>query len=228
MDFSQKIYYFDKPLVLTTDAEAYITGNPAAEHYLVLSGATLKNFNQAFQHLDRPGSTGMIIEDFSLEALQEQLYAMYTPIDAAGGLVHNEQNEILMIFRRGKWDLPKGKLDAGESIDECSLREVREETGLEHLALEQKICDTYHVYTQGSENLLKRTAWFKMKGLSADKLKPQKEEDIVEAKWVAESELASYAARSYEAIRDVLGAGGLKWEAEQKVERQSSQASKLP
>src|ERR1700759_1274699 len=113
-------------------------------------------------------------------------------IIAAGGLVLNDNNELLMIFRRGKWDLPKGKLDEGEKIEECAIREVAEETGLEHLTLEEKIYDTYHIDVQNTEEMLKRTAWYKMKGTSADKIKPQKEENILEAIWVKQNELAPY------------------------------------
>ena len=132
-------------------------------------------------------------------------------IVAAGGLVWNEKNELLMIFRQEKWDLPKGKLDAGEDIEQCALREVSEETGLQNPVLGDKICDTYHIYTQKNEQYLKRTAWYKMRGSSIDKLKPQKEENILEARWVAEKDIAPLAAMSYEAVRAVLRMAGVKW-----------------
>ena len=67
-------------------------------------------------------------------------------IIAAGGLVINENDELLMIFRRGKWDLPKGKLDKGESIADCALREVMEETGLQQVKIEKPLGITYHEY----------------------------------------------------------------------------------
>jgi hypothetical protein len=204
MIFAQKIYYNDKPLILTTDREAYINEKHSAELYESFSGATLRSFSQALKYLDKPGIPGAIIEDISEASLLEQLNAMYMPIVAAGGVAYNERSEILMIFRRGKWDLPKGKLDAGEQIEECALREVMEETGLRQLTLGEKICDTYHIYDQKGEEFLKRTAWYKMYGTSADPLKPQKEEGILEAKWVAQGDLAPYAAKSYEAIREVL------------------------
>ena len=205
MNFSQKIYYNDKPLILTTDKEAYINDNPVAEVYEFFSGATLRSFTQALTYMDRPGIKGSIIEDISEASLLEQLHAMYMPIVAAGGIAYNERGEMLLIFRRGKWDLPKGKLDAGEHIEECALREVMEETGLKQLTLGDKICDTYHIYEQKGTDFLKRTAWYKMQGSSADKLKPQKEEGILEARWVNEADLAPFASRSYEAIREVLG-----------------------
>jgi 8-oxo-dGTP pyrophosphatase MutT (NUDIX family) len=211
MNFVQKVYYNDKPLVLTVDSEAYIAEHPAAEHYTFFSGATLRSFSQAIALLDRPGSPGAIIEDASGASLLTQLEAMYRPVPAAGGLTFNEHNDILMIFRRGKWDLPKGKIDAGEKTDECALREVSEETGLQSLELGGKLCDTYHIYMQDGEHLLKHTAWYIMHGTSADKLKPQHAEDILEAKWVAQKDLAPLANKSYEAIKDVLRAADLHW-----------------
>jgi 8-oxo-dGTP pyrophosphatase MutT (NUDIX family) len=211
MNFSQKIYYNDKPLILTTDMEAYMEANPVAEMYQFFSGATLKSFTQALQFMDRPGNTGAIIEDVSEAALQDQLHAMYRPIMAGGGLVYNEDGALLMIYRRGKWDLPKGKLDEGENIAECALREVSEETGLQQLRLGDKLIDSYHIYVQDGEQYLKQTVWYTMYGTSADLLKPQKEENIMEARWVAEKELGTHASRSYEAIREVLKTAGLKW-----------------
>ena len=209
MNFLQKVYFNDKPLILTTDKDAYITDHPQAETYTVYVGATLRSFTQAIQQMERPGIMGAIIEDISEDSLRTQLYAMYHPIDAAGGIAYNENGSILMIFRKGKWDLPKGKLDAGEDIRECALREVKEETGLKTLVLEDKICDTWHIYEQKNEQIIKCTAWYKMKGSSADKLKPQKEENILEARWVGVKEIAPLAAKSYEAIREVLKMAGL-------------------
>jgi 8-oxo-dGTP pyrophosphatase MutT (NUDIX family) len=211
MNFSQKIYYNDKPLILTTDMEAYMEANPVAEMYQFFSGATLKSFTQALQFMDRPGNAGAIIEDFSEQALQDQLHAMYSPIMAGGGLVYNEEGALLMIYRRGKWDLPKGKLDEGENIAACALREVSEETGLQQLRLGDKLSDSYHIYMQDGVQYLKQTVWYTMYGTSADKLKPQKEENIMEARWVHEKELGLLASRTYEAIREVLKTAGLRW-----------------
>ncbi|MCW3121306.1 MAG: hydrolase [Flavipsychrobacter sp.] len=209
MSFTRKIYFNDKPLILTTDKASYIRDNPGAEAYISYSAATRDNYKQAVVEMGESYVKGVIVEDGSEEVLSDTLQRMYRPIDAGGGIAYNEQGAILMIYRRGKWDLPKGKLDAGENIEDCSLREVKEETGLEQLALGEKICDTYHIYTLRSEQMLKRTAWYKMKGTSADKLKPQKEENILEARWVKEEELPPLAAKSYEAIREVLRAAGL-------------------
>jgi ADP-ribose pyrophosphatase YjhB (NUDIX family) len=211
MNFSRKVYFNDRPLILTTDREAYIIENPEAEHYSDFYGATLKSFNQAILQVEKPGIRGAIIEDASEESLLDQLGAMYHSIDAAGGLVYNEKGDVLMIFRKGKWDLPKGKLDDGEEITACAVREVMEETGLQHVSLEDKICDTYHAYEQDNEQLLKCTAWYKMRGTSADKLKPQKEENIIEARWLEIDEIAPFATKSYAAIKEVLAQAGVEW-----------------
>src|SRR6476646_10094607 len=124
MNFVQKIYYNNKPLILTNDSKEYMRGHPLAEGYLSFVGAFPRNFRLAFEHLDKPRTLGAIIEDESQKSLKQELHNLYSPIDAAGGVVINEQDAVLMIYRRGKWDLPKGKCDEGEEIAECALREV--------------------------------------------------------------------------------------------------------
>jgi 8-oxo-dGTP pyrophosphatase MutT (NUDIX family) len=165
----------------------------------------------AFEHLDASRSLGAIVEDISPEALLTELHKLYEPIDAAGGVVEDEAGEILMIHRRGRWDLPKGKRDDGEAMEVCAVREVREETGLHKLELKGKICDTYHIYAQHGQRLLKTTAWYKMGGTNQEPLVPQAEEAITEARWIAPSDLGPIIFKSYEAIREVLVEGGYKW-----------------
>lgn len=211
MDFVQKIYINDKPLILTTNADEYISANPIASGYIRFVGAFPRSFRLAVEHINKRGTLGAIIEDFSERNLVEELEAIYKPIDAGGGVVENEDGDVLMIFRRGKWDLPKGKLDDGETIDECAIREVSEETGLNKLKLGEKICDTYHVYSQKKQSLLKRTAWYKMKGTTKEQPQPQAEENIQEAKWVPQDELAPLVYKSYEAIKEVMRQAGVKW-----------------
>lgn len=212
MFFAQKIYYNNKPLILTNDRLAYIQNHPIAKGYLAFSGPFRRNFRLAFEHLGKITALGAIIEDVSKTALLNELHGLYQPIDAAGGVVMNEEGAVLMIFRRGKWDLPKGKCDDGEEIDTCAIREVSEETGLHQLAIEEKICDTYHVYSQGRESLLKKTAWYRMKGTKDEKLVPQLEENILMATWISEKELPSVVLKTYDAIKEVLHEAGYSWQ----------------
>jgi 8-oxo-dGTP pyrophosphatase MutT (NUDIX family) len=129
-------------------------------------------------------------------------------ITAAGGLVQNSNGEFLLMFRRGFWDLPKGKLDAGESIPDCAVREVREETGLQSLELGPFICTTTHPYfdTWLNKDVVKHTHWFSMLSLANDKLVPQTEEDIEKLVWVTVPELPEYLNNTYPTIRAVFEA----------------------
>ncbi len=211
MPFSQKIYCCDKPLILTHDANEFVGKHPSAAGYLALTGAFARNFRLAFEHLSRPRTTGAVIEDASWEALQDSLYESCDPIEAGGGVVENERGDVLMIYRRGRWDLPKGKRDADESIETCALREVQEETGLTQLDMGEKIGVTYHIYVQGSHRLLKETSWFRMKGQFSETPIPQAEENIQEARWVSLRELGPIVFKSYCAIREVLYQAGVRW-----------------
>jgi ADP-ribose pyrophosphatase YjhB (NUDIX family) len=123
---------------------------------------------------------------------------------AAGGLVENEHGEILLIYRKNHWDLPKGKLDAGETLEECAVREVEEETGLTNVQLGALIDTTLHQFEENGELVTKKTAWYKMKGSSADKLTPQTEEQIEEIRWVKPSALAPYLENTYPNIIHIL------------------------
>ncbi|MBL7682276.1 MAG: NUDIX domain-containing protein [Flavipsychrobacter sp.] len=209
--FTQKIYVNNKPLILTTNARGYVETHSIAGGYMLFTGAFSRNFRLALQHLEKSGTLGAIIEDVSPKSLQEQLYELYQPVDAGGGVVVNEDGAVLMIYRRGKWDLPKGKRDDGEDIAQCAMREVSEETGLTKLKLGEKICDTYHVYSQYGQSLLKCTSWYKMVGTNKDILSPQAEENIEKAEWLAEKDLRFVVYKSYEAIREVLVQAGYKW-----------------
>jgi 8-oxo-dGTP pyrophosphatase MutT (NUDIX family) len=123
---------------------------------------------------------------------------------AGGGLVKNEKDEYLFIFRRGKWDLPKGKLDDMESIEECAVREVVEETGLKAVDLEGHLCDTHHIYLEKGNYVMKESVWFRMNASSMQPLTPQTEEDIHEIVWLDSSHWNTVLNNTYPSIKDVL------------------------
>ena len=129
-------------------------------------------------------------------------------ITAAGGLVQNKEGAFLLIFRRGFWDLPKGKLDVGESIPDCAVREVREETGLQSLELGPFICTTTHPYFDIwlNKDVVKHTHWFSMLSLANDTLVPQTEEDIEKIEWVPREQLPQYFIQTYPTILTVFEA----------------------
>lgn len=129
-------------------------------------------------------------------------------IPAGGGLVENEKGEILFMFRRNKWDLPKGKLDPEETLPECALREVREETGLIQLELMEFLLITNHAYEEHGRLFMKESHWFRMKAASHQALIPQTAEDITELKWFATADFKLVLQNTYPAIIEVLQAGG--------------------
>jgi 8-oxo-dGTP pyrophosphatase MutT (NUDIX family) len=136
--------------------------------------------------------------------LRDKVFKKFKLIRAGGGLVLNGSDAILLIYRRKKWDLPKGKLDKNESIKNCAIREVEEETGLTNVKLNKHLCTTWHIYPEGSKFMLKETDWFQMKVKGQPSLLPQAEEGIEVAKWVTKKELPEYLKNTFPSVRDVL------------------------
>jgi ADP-ribose pyrophosphatase YjhB (NUDIX family) len=133
----------------------------------------------------------------------------FTVLRTGGGLVLNEAGKILLIRRLGKWDLPKGKLDEGETTEAAALREVEEETGVRPLTLERPLLATYHTYEHDGELILKENHWYLLNTPFEGTLKPQTEEDIEECRWVGLGELESYREGMYPAVRAVIRASAL-------------------
>lgn len=125
-------------------------------------------------------------------------------IMAGGGIVSNQKGEILFQFRRGKWDLPKGKLDEGERIEECAVREVEEETGLTNVDLGELIGVTKHYYQENGDDIEKETHWYAMSVTGDQNLVPQIEEDIMELRWVAKEDVDEYLTNTFDNIRDIV------------------------
>jgi ADP-ribose pyrophosphatase YjhB (NUDIX family) len=129
-------------------------------------------------------------------------------IIAAGGLVTNPKGEILWIFRRGFWDLPKGKLDEGETIQTCAVREVQEETGINNIQLHQMLCFTNHIYFDKylKEEVVKRTYWFQMTITDLQEGIAQASEDIEKIEWNSLSKARHCLDNTYPTILEVIEA----------------------
>ncbi len=139
--------------------------------------------------------TGSMWEDF-----QSYFYQM----TAAGGLVRNGNGDYLFIKRFNMWDLPKGKIEARESLEECALREVMEETHLQSVSMLEKLLATYHIYFLKGKWVLKITHWYGMRTDFEGVLKPQLEEGITEVKWMDLKTSHESLATSYRSLHESL------------------------
>ena len=139
------------------------------------------------------------------EALWKLFQEQLVLIEAAGGRVKNTQDEVLFIYRLGKWDLPKGKMEAGETPELTAVREVEEECGITKLKIIDPLPNTYHIYVQDEKMYLKRTFWFNMLYSGTESLIPQKEEAIESAVWVNQSDLSEQLANTYQSLKTIIG-----------------------
>jgi len=139
-------------------------------------------------------------EDFLLDSFK----SMFKLVEAAGGLVKNAKGEYLFIFRKGKWDIPKGKIEKGEAIKVAAIREVEEECGISGLTIIKPMPTTYHTYIIKEKTVLKPTYWFEMSSTDTSVLTPQLEEGITEVRWIAAKDLGMVKENSYESILDVI------------------------
>ncbi|TDE17448.1 NUDIX hydrolase [Dyadobacter psychrotolerans] len=134
--------------------------------------------------------------------VEEKIKGMFKVIKAAGGVVIKD-GKWLFMFRRKKWDLPKGKLDKGENSKEAAVREIREETGVKAV-IHDKICTTWHTYSLNNNRILKRTKWYVLDCKDDSAMAPQAEEQIEKLSWLTQSEGQSILVNSFSSIRYVV------------------------
>lgn len=199
--------YFDKrKIVLTNNVELNFNNQSGLFTYynsLQELSKILEFFQSAVQ------VENVFISGKSIQSMLKDFRTMFRVIKASGGLVQNSKGEYLFIFRYGKWDLPKGKLESGEKIEDAAIREVSEETGISNLILGEHISNTYHTYKQGGSIILKETHWFNMRYNGNELLVPQQAEDISIAKWIPANHLDEILNNTYDTICEVLNTEGI-------------------
>jgi len=196
-----KIFINDKPLILSDNKEEYTE----AESSIFLNSATKEELLfgiDALQNQEKVESLFVCRED--LNSLWEEFKSDFTFIECAGGIVTNQHREVLFIFRKEVWDLPKGKIEAGEDAKDAALREVQEECGLTGLEITGSSGETYHTYSERENNFLKRTRWFNMKYTGADAPTPQASEGISKAAWFSDEEMNKPLENTYSSLKDLL------------------------
>lgn len=190
-----KVFIYDKPILIGYNRENYP-----------------KNFQQLqFHHVDKILSLmqsadieGIIFVNDDIEQTWNKFKNYFQLITAAGGRVVNRHGEYLVIYRLGKWDLPKGKMENGESEKSCALREVEEECGLSNLKIVKQLPNTYHVYPFSGTFALKTTYWFDMLYDGNEDLIPQTEEGIEEVKWVSKDDFLLLAKKTYPSLEAIF------------------------
>ncbi len=137
------------------------------------------------------------------ETAWKKFLQFFDIIRASGGVVVNEKGEVLFIYRRGLWDLPKGKIMTEETPETTALREVKEECGLNELKILRYLQDTYHVFWEGKRRKMKITHWFLMYAPSSQVLMPEKREGIEKVEWLYPSDERLDAA-TFNNIKEIL------------------------
>jgi 8-oxo-dGTP pyrophosphatase MutT (NUDIX family) len=155
---------------------------------------------QLKQFLEPAKKGNLYIYHDSQESLFKTFSKCFKNIAAGGGLVRNSDGDLLVIFRRGKWDLPKGKNEPGETIEQTALREVEEECSLEGLKMGKFLRSTYHIYEEAGKYILKTTDWFSMSYSGKSAPRPMLSEDITEVRWISSSGMDEVYRNTYPSI----------------------------
>lgn len=202
-----KIYFDDKPLFLCDSVDAVLQPYVHHDDAVFIDELNLHTVKSMIHEMQKPAVHAGVFFHPDLDKLKQAFFKKFTLVKAAGGFVLNESNQVLMMFRRGKWDLPKGKLDKRETLEEAAIRETEEETGLRNITLISPLATTYHTYHEGTRFVLKESSWFRMKVEGQQKLIPQTEEQISKLEWVSKDNLKEYKKNSFPSVIDVLNAG---------------------
>lgn len=199
-----KIYFDNKPLFLCNEVDETLQPYVHHDDAVFIDELNSHTVKSMIHEMELEKIHAGVFYHPDLEELKKAFYKKFTIVLAAGGLVLNEKKEMLMIHRRGKWDLPKGKLDKGEKLENCAVREVEEETGLQKVKLISPLTITYHTYHEGARFILKESHWYNMKVSGEQKLVPQTEEDIHAIKWVTGKEAEKLFPECFPSVVDVI------------------------
>ncbi|WP_195909851.1 NUDIX hydrolase [Bacteroidetes bacterium endosymbiont of Geopemphigus sp.] len=189
-------------MIFINNKPIFLNNYPIEEFHNIAFLST-KIFSQAVSVLENGTLKGLNIYHFPVDEVLEALQNHFPHIQAAGGRVRNAEGKILFIYRDGKWDLPKGKIETGESPAEAALREVSEECGIAKLQITETLKSTYHIY-KAENHILKTVYWFDMYTNSAQIPVPQKEEGILKALWKTPQEVEKALENTYPGIRDLF------------------------
>jgi 8-oxo-dGTP pyrophosphatase MutT (NUDIX family) len=199
-----KIYFGNSPLYLTNELDEEMSAIMHHDDGVYMDELSNPGVKSMIHEMKNPQHHAGVFFHEDAEKLYREFRKQFLLVVAAGGVVRNDKGEILMIFRKGKWDLPKGKLDKGEKIEDCAVREVEEETGVRDTKIGEPLTITYHVYDEFGKHILKETHWYDMKSPGVQQLVPQEEEQITTLEWANEARMPELLKNSYPLIVDLL------------------------
>ena len=200
-----KIYFDDKPVYLCDEIDIELKEILQHPDAVFMDEISSPAINSLLHEIKKSEFHAGVILHTDLALLQKSFFKHFQLIEAAGGIVENNKQEILFIYRLNKWDLPKGKLEKGENLEECAIREVEEETGVTNLTINNKIGETYHTYNAFGKHFLKISHWYYMNCEKEQQLVPQTEEDITALKWIKTTDFEEPMQNTYASIKEILG-----------------------
>ena len=192
-----KVFFNQKPLILTSKILKSSDSNP-------LIHIKFSSKNQILKAIKSKKTKSVYIYHKNIKKLWKIFTKKFPIKDAAGGLVHRSDDKLLFIYRKNRWDLPKGGIEKNELIIEAAQREVKEETGLADLIVIKKIGETFHLFNNGKNYRLKRTYWFEMKSNYKGDLFPQQEEGITSVEWISKKRIPEILENAYENIKGIV------------------------
>lgn len=199
-----KIYVDESPIYVTDKLTKELKELSTQKDVLVFKDDITGKVPDILSALKKDKKKAVLIVGKNKEQLQAYFFKQFTNIEAAGGIVQNENKDLLFIYRRNKWDLPKGKMEIGETAEVCAEREIEEETGVKKLLLKHKIGETYHIYEERGKTILKISHWFYFITSGNQKVIPQTAEDITEVKWIQTRNIKEPMANTHQNIKDIL------------------------
>ena len=200
----KKIYINNKLLFLVDEITKEVDEYLHHEETVFIDEFNSHTIKAMIHEMEAPQIRNGVFLHHDVDAVLHAFKKKLTLILAAGSVVHTPAHEILLILRHGKWDLPKGKLDAGEHLELCAIRETKEETGLIHAEIEKPLYPTWHTYHQDGKHIIKETHWFLIKSEKQKTFIPQVAEGIEKCVWVAPEEIATYIENTYSIVADLV------------------------
>lgn len=188
-----RIFVGDKPIILTTVVEK----ETGFKNYLL----NTVNIKKVIRKLNNSSLKEVRLIHKKEDKLLKKFLKKLPNVVAGGGKVYNDKGDILFIYRNDKWDLPKGKIERKETIEDTAIREVEEETGVKNLKIVKPLDTTYHIFKRNGRYKIKITYWFEMTTNFNGNLYAQENEGITKVAWLNKEQICEALENSYANIK---------------------------